>query len=39
MGDIVTVVNKYGLTKNVQVISAIESIDENGTTLIPQFNI
>ena len=38
LGDIVTVINKYGLSGNVRVLSAIESHDENGTKLIPQFN-
>lgn len=38
LGDIVTVINSYGIKKNVQVLSAIESEDENGITLIPQFN-
>ena len=39
MGDVVTVINKYGISKNVRVISAIESEDENGSKLIPQFNL
>lgn len=39
LGDTVTVINEYGLSKNVMVLSAIESEDENGTKLIPQFNI
>ena len=39
LGDVVTVINKYGITKNVRVLSAIESEDESGTKLIPQFNI
>jgi hypothetical protein len=39
LGDIVTVVNKYGITKDVMVLSAIESVDDTGTKLIPQFNI
>ncbi len=39
IGDIVTVINKYGISRNVRVISAIESDDETGTKLIPQFNI
>ena len=39
LGDIVTVVNRYGITKNVMVLSAIESVDDRGTKLIPQFNI
>lgn len=39
LGDLVTVINKYGIGRNVRVLSAIESEDENGTKLIPQFNI
>lgn len=39
LGDTVTVINSYGITKNVMVLSSIESEDENGITLIPQFNI
>lgn len=39
LGDKVTVISKYGITRDVIVLSAIESIDESGETLIPQFNI
>jgi len=39
LGDTVTVVNRYGMSKNVMVLSAIESVDDTGTKLIPQFNI
>ena len=39
LGDLVTVINKYGITKDVRVLSAIESEDESGTKLIPQYNI
>lgn len=39
LGDLVTVINKYGISRNVMVLSVIESIDENGETLVPQFNI
>lgn len=39
LGDLVTVINKYGFTKNVRVLSAIESEDESGSKLVPQFNI
>lgn len=39
LGDIVTVINKYGISRDVRVLSAIESEDDNGTKLIPQFNI
>lgn len=37
MGDIVTIINKYGISKNVQITSAIESNDEAGEKTIPQF--
>lgn len=39
LGDIVSVINKYGISRNVRVLSAIESEDESGTKLVPQFNI
>lgn len=39
LGDIVTVINEYGIGRDVRVLSAIESEDEAGTKLIPQFNI
>jgi len=39
IGDIVTVINKYGIRQNVRVLSAIESEDESGVKLLPQFNI
>lgn len=39
LGDIVTVINKYGISRNVRVLSAIESEDENGSKLVPQFNM
>lgn len=39
LGDIVTVINSYGISKNVRVVSVIESEDEQGITVIPQFNI
>lgn len=38
VGDTVTVKNRYGIQKNVMVLSTIESEDENGRKLIPQFN-
>lgn len=38
-GDMVTVINRYGIGKNVLVLSAIESVDDSGEKLIPQFNI
>jgi hypothetical protein len=37
LGDVVTMINKYGMTASVRVLSAIESHDENGEKLIPQF--
>lgn len=39
IGDIVTVINEYGISKNVRVLSAIESEDNTGVKLLPQFNI
>ena len=39
LGDTVSIKNKYGITKNVMVLSAIESVDDSGTKLVPQFNI
>ena len=39
IGDIVTVINEYGIQKNVRVLSAIESEDSTGVKLLPQFNI
>lgn len=39
LGDTVTVINKYGISKDVKILSVIDSIDETGTKLIPQFNI
>lgn len=39
LGDIVTVINKYGISRNARVTSAIESEDESGSKLVPQFNI
>ena len=39
LGDTVTIINSYGISKNVMVLSVIESGDSNGMSLIPQFNI
>lgn len=39
IGDLVTVINKYGIQKNVRVLSAIESEAEDGVKLLPQFSI
>ena len=38
LGDVVTVINKYGINRAVRVVAAIESEDENGKKLLPQFN-
>lgn len=37
IGDVVTVVNEYGMTANPRIIEIIESEDENGTTIVPTF--
>lgn len=37
LGDLVSVINKYGINGTVRVTSAIESEDENGKKLLPQF--
>ena len=39
IGDVVTVINKYGIQKNVRVNSAIESEGEDGVKLLPQFSV
>jgi len=39
IGDVVTVINKYGIQKNVRVLSAIESEGEDGVKLLPQFSM
>lgn len=39
LGDVVTVINKYGIQRNVRVVSAIESEGEDGSKLIPQFSV
>lgn len=39
LGDIVTVISQYGLSKDVRVTSAIESEDANGVKLLPVFNL
>lgn len=38
LGDTVTVINKYKISRNARVLSAIESEDESGKKLVPQFN-
>lgn len=39
MGDIVTVINKYGISRDVRLLSVIESLDDTGAKIIPQFNM
>lgn len=39
IGDIVTVINEYGIEKNARVLSAIESDGEDGVKLLPQFGM
>ena len=39
LGDIVTIINKYGISRDVRVLSVIESVDDTGAKVIPQFNI
>lgn len=39
LGDVVTVINKYGFQRDVRVLSAIEAEDESGIKLLPQFNM
>lgn len=39
LGDVVTVINKYGIGKDARVLSVIESVDDSGVKVIPQFNI
>lgn len=39
LGDVVTVINEYGISRNVRVMSAIESYSEDGESLIPEFNM
>lgn len=39
LGDLVTVESKYGISKDVLVLSSIEVMDEQGISVIPQLNI
>ena len=39
LGDLVTVINQYGIQKDVRVMGIIESEDETGIKTLPQFNI
>lgn len=39
LGDIVTVKNEYGISKNVRVISIIETNDSSGHKIIPEFKL
>lgn len=38
LGDIVTINNGYGLTKDCRVVGVVQSHDENGETVIPVFS-
>lgn len=37
LGDIVQVVNDYGITKTARITEIVESVDENGTNVLPTF--
>lgn len=39
LGDTVTVINKYGMSKDIRILSVIESADDTGVKVIPQFNM
>ena len=39
LGDTVTVISGYGIQRDVTVLSAVESEDETGEKLLPQFNM
>lgn len=39
LGDVVTIINKYGISRDVRILSVIESADDTGAKTIPQFNI
>lgn len=39
LGDTLTVINKYGISRDVRVLSVIESLDDTGAKIVPQFNI
>lgn len=39
MGDTVTIINKYGMSRDVRVLSVIESKDATGSKVLPQFNM
>lgn len=38
LGDSVTVINPYGIEKNVKVVGATETSDDSGLKLLPHFN-
>lgn len=38
LGDIVQVINEYGITASTRVVEIIDSEDESGRTVIPTFN-
>ena len=37
LGDIVNIVNEYGISINVRISEILESIDDNGYTMEPTF--
>ena len=39
LGDTVTVISEYGIQRDVTVLSALETEDETGEKLLPQFNM
>ena len=38
LGDIVQVINEYGIAKSTRIIEIIEADDENGSSIIPTFS-
>ena len=38
LGDIVQVINEYGISATPRIIEIIESEDENGTSVVPTFS-
>lgn len=38
LGDIVQVINEYGISKSTRIIEIIEADDENGSSIIPTFS-
>ena len=35
LGDVVTVINRYGISANPRITGVIESVDESGVTIVP----